>query len=55
MLELSHLYPHLSRGGAVMMDDGVKAEKENTTKNSHDTHTHTHTRTVFWLLYSVTF
>jgi hypothetical protein len=25
-----------------MMDDGVKAEKENRTKNSHGTHTHTH-------------
>jgi len=32
-----------------MMDDGVKAEKENRTKNSHGTptptHTHTHTHT----------
>ena len=28
-----------------MIDDGVKAEKENRTKNSHGTHTHTHTHT----------
>ena len=28
-----------------MMDDGVKAEKENRTKNSHGTYTHTHTHT----------
>jgi len=34
-----------------MMDDGVKAEKENRTKNSHGTptptHTHTHTHTQY--------